>query len=169
MNCDTPHQQQIHELLNTNNIQYKSLHHEATPTSEDSARVRGEDLSTGGKALVLRHRDEESDDASNVSFAIFVLSASRKLDTKSIKREFKSKNVRFATAEELATLTGGLRPGSVPPFGRPVINLDLFVDTSIVENSVIAFNCGSLTDSIVMSVEDYLRIAMPTKIFSFSK
>ena len=163
----TPHQQQIHELLNTNNIQYKSLHHEATPTSQDSARVRGEELSTGGKALVLRHRDDDESTAS--SFAIFVLSASRKLDTKSIKRDFKSKNVRFATAEELAALTGGLRPGSVPPFGRPVINLDLFVDTSIVEKSVIAFNCGSLTDSVVMSVQDYLGIAMPTKIFPFSK
>jgi prolyl-tRNA editing enzyme YbaK/EbsC (Cys-tRNA(Pro) deacylase) len=166
----TQHQQQIHELLNTNNIQYKSLHHEATPTSQDSARVRGEELSTGGKALVLRHRDDQADDESTVSvFAVFVLSASRKLDTKSIKREFKTKNVRFATAEELAALTGGLRPGSVPPFGRPVIDLDLFVDTSIVENSVIAFNCGSLTDSVVMSVQDYLGIAVPTKIFPFSK
>ncbi|KAL7485045.1 hypothetical protein ACHAW6_010638 [Cyclotella cf. meneghiniana] len=163
----TPHQQQIHELLKTNNIQFKALHHEATPTSQDSARVRGEELSIGGKALVLRHRDD--DEAALSSFAVFVLSASKKLDTKAIKREFKTKNVRFATAEELKALTGGLRPGSVPPFGRPVIDLELFVDTSIVENSLIAFNCGSLTDSLIISVQDYLGIAAPTKIFPFSK
>jgi Ala-tRNA(Pro) deacylase len=161
----TTHLQLIHNLLSSNNIQFKSLHHEVTPTSEDSARVRGEDLSTGGKALVLKH----SEDSNNNAYALFVLSASRKLNTKSIKRELRSKNVRFATAQELTELTGGLVPGAVPPFGRPVIDLDLFVDTSIEENSVIAFNCGSLTDSVVMAVQDYLKIAAPTKIFLFSK
>lgn len=161
----TVHLQQIHQLLTSNNIEFKSLHHEVTPTSEDSARVRGEDLSTGGKALVLKHGDQESND----SYALFVLSASRKLNTKAIKKELKSKNVRFATSDELATLTGGLVPGAVPPFGRPVVDLDLYVDTSIEENSVIAFNCGSLTDSAIMSVGDYLKVAAPTKILSFSK
>ena len=162
----TSHLQRIHDLLASNNVQFKSMHHEVTPTSEDSARVRGEDLSSGGKALVLKHNSE---DDSNNAYALFVLSASRKLNTKSIKKEFKSKNVRFATAEELARLTGGLVPGAVPPFGKPIIDLNLFVDTSIEENTVIAFNCGSLTDSVIMSVEDYLNIAVPTKIFSFSK
>lgn len=161
----TVHLQQIHQLLTSNNIEFKSLHHEVTPTSEDSARVRGEALSTGGKALVLKHGDQESND----SYALFVLSASRKLNTKAIKKELKSKNVRFATSDELATLTGGLVPGAVPPFGRPVVDLDLYVDTSIKENSVIAFNCGSLTDSVIMSVGDYLKVAAPTKILSFSK
>lgn len=163
----TPHQQQIYNLLTSNSIEYKSLHHEVTPTSEDSARVRGEDLSTGGKALVLKYSEES--EVSSASFALFVLSAARKLNNKAIKKEFKSKNVRFATAEELAALTSGLKPGSVPPFGRPIIDLDLYVDCSIEENSVIAFNCGSLTDSVVMSVDNYLKIAAPTKIFSFSK
>ncbi|KAL3768425.1 hypothetical protein ACHAWO_000337 [Cyclotella atomus] len=159
------HLQQIHNLLTSNEIQFKSLHHEVTPTSEDSARVRGEDLSTGGKALVLKHGDDET----NSSYALFVLSASRKLNTKANKKEIKSKNVRFATSDELARLTSGLVPGAVPPFGRPIIDLDLYVDTSIEENSVIAFNSGSLTDSVVMSVADYLRVASPTKIFVFSK
>jgi|EP01082_Thalassiosira_pseudonana_P002281 Ala-tRNA(Pro) deacylase len=161
------HRQRIVDLLDKVQIQYKSLHHEATPTSEDSARVRGEDLSTGGKALVLKFR-EESEDGDN-GFAIFVLSASRQLHTKAIKKEFKTKNVRFATADELAELTDGLKPGSVPPFGRPVISLDLYVDTSIEDNEKIAFNCGSLTDSIIMNVMDYLKVSTPTKIFSFSK
>ena len=45
--------QQILDLLNQNNIEFRHLHHEETPTSEDSARVRGVDISTGGKALLL--------------------------------------------------------------------------------------------------------------------
>jgi Ala-tRNA(Pro) deacylase len=165
--ANTPiHKQLILELLNNNCIDYKVLQHAETPTSEDSARVRGEDLSTGGKALVLKFREPQESDA---GFAIFVMSASRQLHTKSIKNEFKSKNVRFATKEELAELTDGLVPGSVPPFGRPIVDLDLFIDTSITENETIAFNCGSLTDSIIMSRADYMEVADPTKVFSFSK
>mmetsp|Transcript_32669 Transcript_32669/g.55612 ORF Transcript_32669/g.55612 Transcript_32669/m.55612 type:complete len:196 (+) Transcript_32669:133-720(+) len=166
----THHKQRIFDLLKNNAIKYKAMHHEETPTSEDSARARGEDLSTGGKALVLKFREvAQVEGDSAAEFAIFVLSASRKLHTKAIKKELKIKNVRFATGEELSNLTDGLVPGSVPPFGRPIIDLDLFVDTSIEQNEKIAFNCGSLTDSIVMSVADYMKAAAPTKVFSFSK
>ena len=162
----TNHKQQILDLLSRNGIEYSALQHAETPTSEDSARVRGEPLSIGGKALVLKFREASENEA---EFAIFVMSASRKLHTKSIKNEFGSKNVRFATKEELAELTNGLVPGSVPPLGRPIIDLDLFVDTSITENEKIGFNCGSLTDSIFMSRADYIELVAPTKVFSFSK
>ena len=181
----THHQERILKLLDENEIQFTSLHHEETRTSADSARVRGVDLSTGGKALVLKvrndndssgsdhdhddHGDGDDDDDKNNGFALFIVSAVRQLNTKKIKKEFQVKDVRFATKEELAALTGGLVPGSVPPFGRPILNLDLYVDTSIAENEIIAFNCGSLTDSIIMSVKDYLAVAAPTKVFAFSK
>lgn len=163
------HRQAILQLLQEHQITFTSLQHEETRTSEESARVRGVDLSTGGKALLLKVRN--GDDSSNVThaFGLFILSAASQLDTKTIKREFQTKNVRFATAVELAALTDGLVPGSVPPFGRPILDLDLYVDTSITKNQQIAFNCGSLTDSIIMSVGDYLKIAAPTKIFLFSK
>jgi Ala-tRNA(Pro) deacylase len=164
----TSHQQRIVNLLEEHQISYKSLHHEPTQTSEESAKVRGVDLSTGGKALVLQVCDA-ADDTTSPKFGLFILSASRKLHTKAIKKEFQTKNVRFATKQELAALTDGLVPGSVPPFGEPVLNLELFVDTSIETNEIIAFNCGSLTDSIIMSVQDYFKIAKPSKVFAFSK
>jgi Ala-tRNA(Pro) deacylase len=164
----TSPQQRILNLLEEHQISYKSLHHEPTQTSEESAKVRGVDLSAGGKALVLQVRDAV-DDTTSPKFGLFILSASRKLHTKAIKKEFQTKNVRFATKQELAVLTDGLVPGSVPPFGEPVLNLELFVDTSIEFNETIAFNCGSLTDSIIMSVEDYFKIAKPSKVFAFSK
>jgi len=72
----------------------------------------------------------------------------------------------------LKSLTG-LVPGAVPPFGRPILErpileLDLYVDRSILENERIAFNAGSLTDSIIMNTKDYIMIANP-QIFHFSK
>ena len=76
------------------------------------------------------------------------------------------KSLRFATADELMDLTG-LVPGSVPPFGEPVLPFPLFVDESIEANDRIAFNAGSLTDSVVLSTVDSLRVA-GGEIFRFS-
>ena len=44
----------ITKLFEDRNIKYKHINHEPTPTSEDAARVRGMDIATGGKALVLK-------------------------------------------------------------------------------------------------------------------
>ena len=41
-------------LLESAGVDFRHLIHEATPTSQDSARVRGEPLEIGGKALVLK-------------------------------------------------------------------------------------------------------------------
>ena len=139
-------------------MEYRQLHHEPTRTSEDSARVRGESLASGGKALLLKTGDD---------FRLFVFSAARKLDSAVVKKHFDLRKLRFATPEELAQQTG-LVPGAVPPFGEPILPYPLFVDTSTTENERIAFNAGSLTDSIIMSVDDYVRFAAP-QFFSFSK
>jgi len=53
------------------------------------------------------------------------------------------KKIRFASTEELLQLTG-LVPGSIPPFGYPLLPFELFVDASILANEKIAFNAGSL-------------------------
>ena len=150
--------EKIKDWLNSESIKFKEVHHEETKTSEESAKARGEDISIGGKALVLKTGD---------SFSIFVLSAGRKLDSSAVKKYFSIKKTRFASRDELMELTG-LVPGSVPPFGRPIIDLELYVDNSITANDKIAFNAGSLTDSIIMKTEDYLELAKPV-IFSFSE
>ncbi|MHC4428693.1 MAG: YbaK/EbsC family protein [Planctomycetota bacterium] len=139
----------IRALLDEHGVEYRHLHHEPTPTSEDSARVRGEPIEIGGKALVIRSGDE--------SF-LFVLSAARRLNSAAVRKTLGVKRSRFATAGELRSLTG-LVPGSVPPFGEPILPLPLYLDKSVLENDRIAFNAGSITDSIIMSVADYRHVA----------
>jgi len=140
----------IKDFLDKNITTYRTVHHEPTYTSEESARVRGEKLEVGGKAIVMKLGDND--------FALFVISAVLKTDSKKIKKLFDVKKTRFADKDELMNLTG-LVPGSVPPFGRPILNLDLYIDKSITENEKIAFSAGSLTDSVIMQSADYLRLA----------
>jgi len=96
-------------------------------------------------------------------FKLFVLSAARQLDAGAVKKHFGVKKIRFADRDELLRLTG-LVPGSVPPFGQPILPLELFADPSVKSNAVIAFNAGSLTDSLILPAADYWRVANPTEL-----
>jgi Ala-tRNA(Pro) deacylase len=147
----------IREWLTAEDVLFREVHHEPTRTSEDSARARGEELRVGGKALLIKVDD---------ICRLFVLSADRKLDSAAIKRRFTARKTRFATPEELMELSR-LVPGAVPPFGSPILPFPLYVDPSVFENERIAFNAGSLTDSIVMTTSDYRRIAAP-EVFAFA-
>ena len=148
----------LRDWLASESVSFREVHHEPTLTSEDSARARGEELRVGGKALLMRCGD---------SLALFVLPADRKADSGAIRRELQCGKLRFASREELLEMTG-LVPGSVPPFGRPILPFPLYVDSSMQDNDRIAFNAGSLSDSMILGMADYLRVARPEKIFAFS-
>lgn len=93
------------------------------------------------------------------------MAANKKMDPKKIKAHFKrvgkrAKKTRFASVEELKNLTG-LVPGSVPPFGLPILSFDLYVDPSLLQNEYISFNAGSLEHSVTMKLKDYIEVAKP--------
>jgi len=144
--------------LSSNNIKFRAVEHEPTYTSEESAKARGEDLSIGGKAILMKV-DEQ--------LVLFVLSASKKINSKKVKEYLKAKKIRFSTKEELYD-SCKLVPGSVPPFGTPILPFKLYLDKSIMINEKIAFNAGSLRNSVILDMRDYLNVAVP-EIFDFSE
>lgn len=148
----------IVELLNSRGVAFREARHGPTRTSMEAAEARGEPLAIGGKALVIRV---------DGVFRLFVLSAARKLDNRAIKGRFGTHDTRFATPEELGEMAG-LVPGCVPPFGRPILPVDLFLDSSILANDRIAFNAGMLTVSMILDRAAYVEVARPTEVFTFS-
>jgi prolyl-tRNA editing enzyme YbaK/EbsC (Cys-tRNA(Pro) deacylase) len=149
----------IRTLLRDRGVEFREVHHEPTRTSQEASEARGEPIEIGGKAIVAKV---------DADFRLFVFSAARRIRSRVICKRFGATRFRFATSEEMHELTG-LVPGCVPPFGQPILPLDLYVDSSILDNDRIAFNAGSLTDSIIMSRERYVEIARPVEIFAFSK
>jgi Ala-tRNA(Pro) deacylase len=142
----------IRDLLRSHDVAFREMEHAATHTSTESAAARNQDLSLGAKALVLLVDDD---------FALFVLRADRRIDSSAVRKQLGAKRLRFATHEELHTLTS-LVPGAVPPFGEPILPFKLYADMSLTgAGSEIAFNAGSLTRSIVMSVADWQRASRP--------
>lgn len=147
--------QRIVDLLETAGIDYRRVEHSPTRTSEESAAARGEPLENGAKALLIKVDDD---------FRLFVLCADRQLDSTALKRLLNAKKTRFATADELMDRTG-LVPGSVPPFGEPILPLELFADEEVGRRTDrVAFNAGSLTTSLVLASADWERIAQPRRL-----
>ena len=135
------------------------IEHAPITTSQEAARLRGTPLAIGGKSLVMK--------VGGV-FGVFVISAARQSQGRLVRQHFGASRLRFATRDELLQLTG-LTPGCVPPFGRPIFDLPLYVEQSIADNDRIAFSAGSHTTSMVMSVADYLATARPEAVFSFAR
>ena len=134
-------------LLDSNSISYKVIEHEATPTSEESAKARGESIKIGAKALLVKGKKR---------FVIAVIPANLRLDTKVFRKIIGSKSLRFASVEELKELTG-LPKGALPPFGS-VVGLPMFVDSALFEEEWMAFNAGDLCKSIKMRTCDYREL-----------
>lgn len=149
----------IRAHLNAAGVSFREVEHEPTRTSEESAAARGEDLKVGAKALLLQTGE---------CFRLFVLPADRRLDSGAVRRHLGVRKTRFATVEELDELVG-LVPGSVPPFGEPILPFELYADEELgMETDKLAFNAGSLRNSIIMAASDWEAIARP-KRFRFSK
>ncbi len=140
-------------------VPHRRIVHDPISGAQDAAELRGTPLVIGGKALVMKV---------DGMFAVFAISAARSSQGRMIRRHFGASRLRFATKGELLSLTG-LTPGCVPPLGRPIFDLPLFVDQSIADNDRIAFSAGSHTVSLELAVPDYLAIARPEAIFSFAR
>ncbi len=149
----------IRQFLKHAGATFREVEHAPTFTSEESAAARGEPLFVGAKALLLRTDD---------TLRLFVLPADEKLNSTAVKRELGVKKIRFASREELWELTG-LVPGSVPPFGEPILPFELFADTTIGQREDrVAFNAGSLTHSLVMTATAWKAAANP-RCFRFGQ
>lgn len=141
----------IAALLRDAGAEYREVRHAPVRTAEEAAAARGTPLEIGAKSIVLKVDD---------AFGVYATSAATIVRARFLRRNLGAKRTRFATPEELASLTG-LVPGSVPPFGEPVLPVPLFVDPSLFRGAEIAFTPGLRDRSIVVATADYRRIARP--------
>jgi nondiscriminating aspartyl-tRNA synthetase len=149
---------EIIRLIRQHDLEFNHLTHEATPTSEDSARVRGTQLEEGIKSIILRGKSSKKNYQVN-------LPSHLKLDMKAVG-ELLGEKCEF---EDPAIIQErfGLAIGGVPPFGE-LMNLETFFDEKIRQLSNVAFNCGLQTESIIMQGEDLIKLTQP-KFGAFSK
>jgi len=134
-------------LLRTEGVEFRLSHHEAVTTSAEAAKLRGAELRSGAKAMLVKGK---------AGLVLAVLAADRNVDWKLLAPLVGGKGARFATDEELLAATG-LVKGAVPPFGR-LFGLRTVYDESLLEVETVNFNAGTRTDSVAMARDDLIRI-----------
>lgn len=148
--------QQILNLLKKNDSLFETFEHEPVRTSEEAAKVRtGYSLEQGAKALIVRIKTR----GENV-FVMLVMPAHLRLDTKKAKQHLQTKDLRFASEEEIAQITEGVQIGGVPPFGN-LFNIPTIVDPKLFDNEKIVFNAGDRCFSVAMKSSDYKKLVNP--------
>jgi len=147
----------IHQLR-ARKIDFDHKIHEPTPTSEDSARVRGIPMEEGVKSIILRGKNTKKNFQFNIP-------AHLKVDMKAVTETVGEK----CDFEDPAVILErfGLKIGGVPPFGN-LLNIDNYFDESVSQREIAAFNCGLTTESIIMKSKDLLTLTDP-KMGKFTK
>ena len=146
------------DLFRKEGVEYQLYEHEPVYTSEEASRVRGVELKSGVKALVLK-----SDDG---RYLLADLAADRKADIKRLQEVSGMKNLHFATREEVLSTTR-CEPGSVHPFGG-LFGLPTYLDRSVLENEYVNFNIGLLTKSVRIKRDDLTRL-IGAEVAEFAK
>jgi len=141
----------IIKLLDSNKTSYKLDIHKEVRTSEEAAKIRGVDIATGAKALVVKIDKQ--------NFALFVMPANRQLSWKKLKEESGFKKPRMATVEEAESLTK-CKVGGVPPFGN-LMGITTYFDKGIEDIENVNFNAGLKTHSINLKSEDLISLVKP--------
>ena len=149
--------EKILSIFKENNVTYQLYEHEPVYTSQEAAKIRGVELKTGCKSMVLKTKDGK--------FVLANVAANKKIDLKKLERMLDRK-LSFASKEEVLQITN-CESGSVPPFGK-LFGLPTFLDESVLENDFVNFNIGMLTRSVKISKQDLLKLMDPT-ISKFSK
>jgi len=153
--------QAIFALLDASGRPFSRQEHIALTSSEHAAELRGVPLAMGGKSLLFKI-------GKRPDFRLMVVSAARRTDNRLIRKHFGVQKLRFARTEELLAHTG-LTPGCVPPFGRPIFDLPVYVDAELAGREEVAFTPGDHRISVRMRMEDYLAVARVDGVFGFSR
>jgi prolyl-tRNA editing enzyme YbaK/EbsC (Cys-tRNA(Pro) deacylase) len=151
-----PIAQRIIDLLLQNGFWYEAFEHEPVRTSQDAANLRDNySMGQGAKALIVRVKPV----GQAKELVMLVLPGDKQFDGEKVKKLFNTKDIRFATEAEIDTVTNGIKPGGLPPFGN-LFNLKVVSDPTIFDNEKIVFNAGR-NFSIAIESKDYKQLVKP--------
>ncbi len=136
----------IKKILEENNIEYDEIEHEVSTSCEDSKELRENAWLEwlGSKNLVFHCKEK---------FYMIVTHADKRINAKRFKKEFGSKNIRFANAEEIKEQIDGTI-GCIPSFGFSNTEIPIFVDSEIFEHEYFMFNPDDATKTIRIKTWD---------------
>lgn len=150
----TPVFDQLVALLRTGGAKFRILEHPAEGQSDAVARIRGTRPEQGAKAMLCVAKEAA------LAPVLAVLPGPARLDFRKLGAAVGARKTTLADPALAREVTRCVM-GAVPPFALSP-GIHLVADPALLSsNAEIAFNAGRLDRSIVLAVEDYLRLAQP--------
>lgn len=144
----------LKELLDTQHIKYTTINHSAAftaPETAQSAHIAGKAMA---KTVIVKFDGE---------MKMVVVPANLKIDLEALKTLVKAHKVELASEYEFTNRFPNCELGAMPPIGS-LFGIDVYMDQSLTKNKEIAFNAGTHTELIKLSLKDYVNTTHPKLI-----
>ena len=142
----------LKDFLDKNHVKYLSIKHSPAFTTQEVAELSHIHGKQMAKVVMLKI-DGRMDMA--------VTGADHRLDLTALAEKIPCTNeILLADEKEFKNRFPDCEVGAMPPFGN-LYGMDVYVNSSLAENSEIVFNAGSHTEVIRMSFADFLRLVKP--------
>jgi Ala-tRNA(Pro) deacylase len=141
---------QLEKLLKQNKIKYELVEHRKVFTAFDSAETQDVKLTEVAKAVLLKGKK---------NLYLAVLPAGNNCDFKALSKLTADK-VSMAKEKDINQKLK-TKIGLIPPFGS-LFKLPIYIDKKLLKNKKINLPAGSYTESVILSVKDYLKLENPT-------
>lgn len=140
----------ILKILKENSIEFDLFEHAESKSCLDSKCFRQELWFEGvwSKNIVFHAKWE---------FYLVTTIWDKEIKARKFKKEFKTKDIRFATQDEITEVLNA-KIWSIPPFWFENKNIKIFVDKEIFENEFFMFNPFIATKTIRLKTKDLEKI-----------
>ncbi len=146
----TTNYENIITILKKLEIEFKEIDHEESHSCDESKALRSQaGLSGIGSKNIVFH--------CKGNFYLVTTEGDTQIKARNFKHEFGSKDIRFASQDEITSLTQA-NIGSIPPFGFNNSELPVYVDAHIFEHEYFCFNPSIPTKSIQIKTADLRKI-----------
>lgn len=146
----------LEKLLLDNKIKHKILEHRKVFTAFDATQTQHLKTSEVAKAVLLKGKKD---------LYLAVLPAGSNCDFKAISKLIGTK-VSMAKEKDIVSNLK-TKVGLIAPFGS-LYKLPVFIDKKLMKNKKLNLPAGSYTESIELSLKDYIKLESP-KPGNFSK
>jgi Ala-tRNA(Pro) deacylase len=141
----------LKEFLDTNGVQYQPIAHRVAFTAQEVAAAEHVPGREHAKVAIVKVPN---------GFFMAVLPAPKKVDLVKFAAAVQQKEARLASEDEFERMFPQCETGAMPPFGN-LFGLAVIVDRTLEDDTNIAFQAGTHTESIRMKYLDFKRLAKP--------
>ena len=146
--------ERLREFLQAKQADYTHSIHKTAYTAHEVASAEHLPPAEVAKTVVV-HTD--------VGYVMLVIPSNKLVDFQEVRREPGFKLLRMATEHELSKLFPDCELGAMPPVG-PLYTLPVYLDESLADELLMAFNGGTHPDVIHMKTAEFQRLVHPVVV-----